>query len=183
MPVGGADGLVRLWDVRSGECVGTFDEHADRVWALAVAREEEGEEGVQGGEAASSLLPEKAYFFSGGSDSRLLLWRDDTLQQEQERVQEQELTILAEQQLAVDLRKGNYGKVRRGGEGGICFVGLACTFTPPLALFIAKEVLLGAKLILPITIARKGSSLFYFLFDGGGGLRRLVGYTNYSFVR
>jgi len=29
----GADGLLKLWSVRSGECVATFDEHADKVRA------------------------------------------------------------------------------------------------------------------------------------------------------
>ncbi len=32
----GADGLVKLWNVRSAECVATFDEHSDKIWALAV---------------------------------------------------------------------------------------------------------------------------------------------------
>jgi len=34
---GASDGLVRLWTIRTGECENTFDEHADRVWALATA--------------------------------------------------------------------------------------------------------------------------------------------------
>lgn len=31
---GGADGLVKLWNVASGECVNTFDQHEDKVRAL-----------------------------------------------------------------------------------------------------------------------------------------------------
>ncbi len=27
----GADGLAKLWNVASGECVNTFDEHEDKV--------------------------------------------------------------------------------------------------------------------------------------------------------
>ena len=34
---GASDGLVRLWTIRTGECENTFDQHADRVWALATA--------------------------------------------------------------------------------------------------------------------------------------------------
>lgn len=33
---GAADGLIKLWTIRSGECENTFDLHADRVWAIAV---------------------------------------------------------------------------------------------------------------------------------------------------
>ena len=33
---GAADGLIRLWTIRSGECENTFDLHTDRVWAIAV---------------------------------------------------------------------------------------------------------------------------------------------------
>lgn len=30
---GGADGLLKMWNVASGECVNTFDEHEDKVTA------------------------------------------------------------------------------------------------------------------------------------------------------
>lgn len=33
----GADGLVKLWSVRTSECTATFDEHEGKVWALAAA--------------------------------------------------------------------------------------------------------------------------------------------------
>ena len=29
-----ADGLVRLWTIRTGECEVTLDQHSDRIWAL-----------------------------------------------------------------------------------------------------------------------------------------------------
>ena len=31
---GSADGLVRLWNVGSGESINTFDQHNDKVWSL-----------------------------------------------------------------------------------------------------------------------------------------------------
>ena len=34
-----ADGLLRLWTVRSGECENTFDRHSDKIWAIAVPPE------------------------------------------------------------------------------------------------------------------------------------------------
>jgi WD40 repeat protein len=30
----GADGLVKLWSLRTGECVNTFDEHTGKIWAM-----------------------------------------------------------------------------------------------------------------------------------------------------
>jgi len=30
----GGDGLLKLWTIKSGECVATFDQHEGRVWAL-----------------------------------------------------------------------------------------------------------------------------------------------------
>jgi WD40 repeat protein len=32
-----SDGLMKLWTMRSQECEATFDEHNDRVWALALS--------------------------------------------------------------------------------------------------------------------------------------------------
>ena len=32
----GADGLMKLWNVRSTECLNTFDGHEDKVWAMTV---------------------------------------------------------------------------------------------------------------------------------------------------
>ena len=31
----GADGLLKLWSIKTSECIGTFDNHDGRVWALA----------------------------------------------------------------------------------------------------------------------------------------------------
>ncbi|KAG5188335.1 hypothetical protein JKP88DRAFT_267609 [Tribonema minus] len=35
---GGADGLVKLWTIRTSECEGTFDRHNDRAWAMALIK-------------------------------------------------------------------------------------------------------------------------------------------------
>lgn len=35
-------GLIRLWTIRSGECENTFDMHSDRVWSIAVDKEDNG---------------------------------------------------------------------------------------------------------------------------------------------
>lgn len=36
----GSDGLVKLWTIKSSECVRTFDEHDAKVWALCVSSDE-----------------------------------------------------------------------------------------------------------------------------------------------
>ena len=55
----GGDGLVKIWDVNSGECDCTLDNHTDRVWALAVN-------------------PEDNTLVSGGGDSVVTFWEDTT---------------------------------------------------------------------------------------------------------
>ena len=60
----GADGLVKLWGVRTSECLATFDEHEAKVWAMHVA-----------GRDDSTLV-------TGGADARVNVWRDCTAQDE-----------------------------------------------------------------------------------------------------
>ncbi|KAH0543491.1 hypothetical protein FGG08_002159 [Glutinoglossum americanum] len=55
----GGDGLVKIWDVGSGEVQCTLDNHEDRVWALAVH-------------------PESNTLVSGGGDSVITFWEDTT---------------------------------------------------------------------------------------------------------
>jgi U3 small nucleolar RNA-associated protein 13 len=52
----GADGLLKLWSLRTGECANTFDGHDDRAWALAAGGKHE------------SLLA------TGGADARVVIW-------------------------------------------------------------------------------------------------------------
>ncbi|KAI1498225.1 WD40-repeat-containing domain protein [Biscogniauxia marginata] len=53
----GGDGLVKVWDVNSGEAECTLDNHEDRVWALAVQ-------------------PETNMLVSGSGDSTVTFWKD-----------------------------------------------------------------------------------------------------------
>lgn len=78
----GADGLVKLWNVRSTECLNTFDGHEDKVWALTVG-------GVQEGLVAT-----------GGGDARVQVWEDCTLQDKAEAAEEEEVTLLKQQRLS-----------------------------------------------------------------------------------
>lgn len=78
----GADGLVKLWHVRSTECLNTFDGHEDKVWALTVG-------GTQEGLVAT-----------GGGDARVQVWEDCTLQDKAEAAEEEEVTLLKQQRLS-----------------------------------------------------------------------------------
>lgn len=88
---GGADGLVKVWTVRSDECEATLDAHTDKVWALTTAKaparkrrhrggeeEEEGEESDVEEKGPNSGL----VVVSGGADSVMNVWKDVTAREE-----------------------------------------------------------------------------------------------------
>ncbi|MCJ1354296.1 MAG: hypothetical protein MMC33_004284 [Icmadophila ericetorum] len=78
----GADGLVKLWGVRTSECLATFDEHEAKVWAMHVAG------------ANDSLL------VTGGADARVNVWRDCTTEDEAAAAFERSEAALKGQELA-----------------------------------------------------------------------------------
>lgn len=85
----GADGLLKHWEVRNGECISTFDEHEDKVWALCSNREEQ-------------------MLASGGGDSTIQIWRDET-EQEEKKAQEEEVTrVMKEQELSNALKQRRF---------------------------------------------------------------------------
>jgi U3 small nucleolar RNA-associated protein 13 len=109
-----ADGLIRVWTIRSGECEATLDTHTDRVWALecldgALTESSEDGEGEASEEAPSSSAP-NMFFFSGGSDSRLIQWKDATAEEERTRMHEAERNLVLEQQMQNDLRNKRYDR-------------------------------------------------------------------------
>ncbi|XP_049850759.1 transducin beta-like protein 3 [Schistocerca gregaria] len=78
----GADSLVKLWNIHDNECVNTFDVHEDKIWGLSV------EPGSQG-----------ASFVTGGSDSLMCLWQDNTEQEIEEEARRRDQDILSTQHL------------------------------------------------------------------------------------
>lgn len=78
----GADGLVKLWGVRTSECLATFDEHEAKVWAMHV------------GGAGDSLL------VTGGADARVNVWRDCTAEDEASAAAERTEAALRGQELS-----------------------------------------------------------------------------------
>jgi U3 small nucleolar RNA-associated protein 13 len=55
----GSDGLLKLWNIKTNECTGTFDEHDDKAWSLLVNRNE------------NRVL-------TGAADGKLIVWKDVT---------------------------------------------------------------------------------------------------------
>ena len=117
-----ADGLIRLWSIRSGECENVFDKHQDKVWALATPPESYynqsltvSSEGEEEGEGSSSNTKDthstRRVFFSGGSDSSLQTWVDVTKEQEMERLKTAENDLITEQEMQNDIRGKRYDKV------------------------------------------------------------------------
>lgn len=64
-----SDGLLKLWTIKTRQCVQTFDEHQDKTWAMAVSEDEK-------------------RVVTGGEDAALVLWRDVT-QEEKEKAAEE----------------------------------------------------------------------------------------------
>jgi len=93
---GGADGLVRVWDVRGGECAAALDNHGDRVWALAVRAAGAPPSGV-----GEDLV-------SGGGDGVVTFWRDTTSVAREDALRREERRLLLEQRLSNFARAANW---------------------------------------------------------------------------
>jgi U3 small nucleolar RNA-associated protein 13 len=76
----GADGLIKIWNIHNNECVNTFDKHTEKIWGFAVA-----EDG--------------ASFVSGGGDSVINYWKDNTVEETEKELKAQEEIVLAFVQL------------------------------------------------------------------------------------
>lgn len=85
-----SDGLINLWTIRTGDCENTLDGHDDKVWALTPVSSN--------------------HFISGGSDAKICLWRDVTVDVEKDRLCGMERDLLTEQELSNDIKNKNYCK-------------------------------------------------------------------------
>lgn len=65
----GSDGLLKLWTVKTRQCVQTFDEHQGKAWAMAVSEDEK-------------------RLVTGAEDAALVMWRDVT-QEEKDKAAEE----------------------------------------------------------------------------------------------
>eukprot|EP00622_Pseudochattonella_farcimen_P004120 FR739442.1.p1 GENE.FR739442.1~~FR739442.1.p1 ORF type:complete len:154 (+),score=32.76 FR739442.1:2-463(+) len=85
----GADGLMKLWTIRTNECEATFDAHTDKVRTLALSSS--GEQLV-----------------TGGADSLVNIWRDKTQEKEEEDMKQVEERMLKEQDLMTSIYSKDY---------------------------------------------------------------------------
>lgn len=85
----GGDGLVKVWDINSGELETTLDNHTDRVWAIAVH-------------------PNNNSIVSGGGDSVITFWKDTTTSTNAAAAAESTARVEQDQQLQNYIRNGSY---------------------------------------------------------------------------
>ena len=72
-----ADGLVKIWDPTSGECVSTLDNHTDRVWALTTLPSSSTSHPTNPSTSASRNGVGES-LISGAGDGVLTFWTDTT---------------------------------------------------------------------------------------------------------
>ncbi|GAM22584.1 hypothetical protein SAMD00019534_057590 [Acytostelium subglobosum LB1] len=90
----GADGLVKLWTIKTNECVNTFESHDAKIWALAMA--------------PGATRGDQQQFITGSSDSKIIIWNDHTILEEEKVLKEKEEAIKNQQSLDTSLRKKDY---------------------------------------------------------------------------
>ncbi|EGC34710.1 hypothetical protein DICPUDRAFT_153024 [Dictyostelium purpureum] len=84
-----AEGLIKLWNIKTNECVNTFEGHETKIWALSVKKDQEN-------------------FITGGSDSKIIAWKDHTEIEEEIQKKKEENQVLYKQHLDTALRKKDY---------------------------------------------------------------------------
>ena len=90
-----ANGVVRLWVIKTGECVKVFGEaHTNRIWAIAVDQK------------TNQLI-------TGGEDSRINIWEDNTEEVKEEQRNEVSLSVIQDQELRNLERQGKMKDVLR----------------------------------------------------------------------
>lgn len=71
----GSDGLLKIWTIKTNECDTTLDNHTEKVWALAVRKDQK-------------------FIASGGADSVVNFWEDVTREEQEEELREKEQYII-----------------------------------------------------------------------------------------
>lgn len=85
----GGDGLLKVWDVSSGECLTTLDNHTDRIWAL-------------------TANPSTGTLVSGGGDSVVTFWKDTSSQTAAATSAAATQRVEQDQELQNYIHRGNY---------------------------------------------------------------------------
>lgn len=91
----GAAGDLKLWTIKTNECVGTFaGVHEDKIWGLDVEAKQ-------------------AFAVTGGADSRVVIWTDNTEAEAEAARREQQDTIQREHKLKQLLRQKEWAQAIR----------------------------------------------------------------------
>jgi U3 small nucleolar RNA-associated protein 13 len=83
--------LIKIWNIKTNECLNTYDEHTDKIWALCAD-------------------PFEKKFLTGGADSKLILWKNITNEMHVQEMEKREDVLLKEQELMNCLKDKKYKK-------------------------------------------------------------------------
>lgn len=75
------DGVVKLWNLKKQHCVNTYEMHSDKIWAMDLF---ETIQKVEASDEDESTFKSTIQLITGGSDSTLKVWQDNTLEHETE---------------------------------------------------------------------------------------------------
>ena len=86
-----SDGLLKIWNIKTNDCLNKYDEHTDKIWALC-----------------TNSFENK--FLTGGADSKLILWKNITNEIHEQEMEKREDILLKEQELMNCLKDKKYKK-------------------------------------------------------------------------
>lgn len=115
----GGDGLVKVWDLGSGEGESTLDNHTDRVWALAVRPAGKAPQKSRDKDVEMDEVPDEdedeprekkrsTTLVSGGGDGVLTFWTDTTQVALKQSLERENLRIEQDQELSNLIFAKNY---------------------------------------------------------------------------
>ena len=90
---GGGDGLIKLWNIKTSENILTLDAHDGKIWTFDINKN-------------NNINSEPLLFISGATDGKIILWKDNTKEEETNKNNENLIRIQKEDQL----RMMNYSK-------------------------------------------------------------------------
>lgn len=80
-----ADGLLKLWQIRTADCAATLEEHTGKVWCIDMMGQQ---------------------MVSGGSDSKLCVWRDTTVEHAKEKRNAEAEVAMKDTRIGILVREG-----------------------------------------------------------------------------
>lgn len=87
----GADGNMKMWDCKANECTKTIDAHSGSTWTL-------------------SLTKDDKFVATGGQDEKLVIWKDVTEEEREERLANLQTQVVQEQDFVNFINKKKWKK-------------------------------------------------------------------------